>query len=233
MSVGRSASGCIFQLFFSSWARTKLSIGVRTWSLVATVGTGYFTGFLNDHQLRSFGVILASSLARICSSVSGGATGKRPYWMYDFINCFSATVNLPPCGIVSFSISFHIRLRSGLPGAITGPLELPSIMPAKELRSSLAIFCFGPWHPTQFFSRTGSISVLKSGSRCPNAGIAIALTTRPIRSKLDDITVLLPRQRIPVLGLVNHFLPVRCKFQGACSGLLRILTYTFQRNLFL
>ena len=60
------------------------------------------------------------------------------------MSCFSAVVSLPPCGIVSFSISFHIRLRSGFPGAMTGPLELPSIIPVKELRSSLAIFCAGP-----------------------------------------------------------------------------------------
>ena len=36
----------------SSCARTKASIGVRTWSLFFTVGTGGFTGLRNDHQLR-------------------------------------------------------------------------------------------------------------------------------------------------------------------------------------
>src|SRR4029453_11942820 len=92
--------------------------------------------------------------------------------MYDLINCFSAVLSFPPWGIAPLSMSFHIRLRSGLPGAITGPLELPSIMPANELRSRRAIFWLGPWHETQFFSRTGRISLLNSGSRWAEAGRA-------------------------------------------------------------
>ena len=56
------------------------------------------------------------------------------------MSCLSASVSLPPIGILPESINCHNKLRSGLPGAIAGPLEPPAISPANELRSIPAIF---------------------------------------------------------------------------------------------
>src|SRR5882762_7222510 len=95
------------------------------------------------------------------------------------MSCFWAAVSLLPIGILSVSIIFHSKLRSGLPGAITGPLAPPVITPLNVLRSRAAIFFWSPWQLTQFFSRTGRISLLKSGARWAAAGTATTATAIP------------------------------------------------------
>src|SRR5215831_17701832 len=98
------------------------------------------------------------------------------------MSCFWAAVNLPPIGILSVSIIFHSKLRSGFPGAITGPLAPPAMTPLNVLRSRAAIFFWSPWQLTQFFSRTGRISLLKSGARWAAAGTLTAVILIPSRN---------------------------------------------------
>src|SRR5271166_5240320 len=80
---------------------------------------------------------------------------------------------------------------------------------------------------TQFFSRTGMISLLKSGARCANAGIAITLSAIPKRTQ--DGRNLVPSsdiRRLPIGTYISHLTTAAVNRQVS-KRLLRAVTGLF------